>query len=199
MKKQLTKNILSVKDFANVCKESKKELNSIFKSPFVVINLLNKVASGTLSKIEGCEISPENIKLVAKELKKMHGLRYPFDASILSKNANGKFCNNYVVKKCPKFGINITDVDTNGWHYQKEIVCTYTGIYNAFARLAKIENKEQNKTLKEQEKAEKANAKKREKIEKARKAIANAFGKDFINIMTDAEILEKYKIIKKIK
>lgn len=195
----MTKNVLSVKEFNAIVKNANVELNGIFKSPFVVINLLNKVASGTLSRIEGCEISPENIRKVAKELKRMHGKRYAFDISVLPTNENGKICNNFVSKRCPKFGIKLTDIDENGYHYQKEIVCTYTGIFNAFAKIAKVDISDKNKQIKADARKAKADAKEKAKFEKAKKAVSLAFGNDFAVTLTDAQIIEKYEILRKIK
>ena len=195
----MTKNVLSVKEFNAIVKNANVELNGIFKSPFVVINLLNKVANGTLSKIEGCEITPENIKKVAKELKRMHGKRYAFDINVLQRDFNGKICNEYVSKRCPKFGIKLSNVDKCGYHYTKEIPCTITGIFNAFARIAKVDISEQNKQIKVDARKEKAVAKEKAKIEKARKAVNLAFGNDFVGTLTDAQIVEKYEILRKIK
>lgn len=195
----MKKQNLSVKEFNVIVKNANVELNGIFKSPFVVINLLNKVANGTLSKIEGCEITPENIKKVAKELKQLHGKRYAFDINVLSRDFNGKICNEYASKKCPKFGIKLSNIDENGYHYTKEIPCTITGIFNAFARIVKVDISESNRQAKADARKAKADAKEKAKIEKARKAVHLAFGNDFADTLTDAQILEKYGILRKIK
>ena len=47
----MKQNFLSAKEFTNVVKGAKVEINGTFKNPFVVVNLLNKAAKGDFSKI----------------------------------------------------------------------------------------------------------------------------------------------------
>lgn len=207
----MAKKNLSTKEFNVIVKGAKVELNGIFKSPFVVINLLNKASKGDMAKINGCNIKPENLKAVANELKRIHGNRYAFVMDVLPKSENGKI--GYFVEIPEKqneiVNINNGEIVTFG---KKELIvnngkvgifnpisCTINGIFNAFAKVAKVDISTNEKQSKERAKIEKKQAKERARFEKAKKAVFSAFGNDFANTLTDAQILEKYEIIRKIK
>ena len=207
----MEKKNLSTKEFNAIVKGAKVELNGIFKSPFIVINLLNKAAKGDLSKINGCNIKPENLKKVAGELKRIHGNRYAFIIDVLPKCEGGQI--GYFVEVPEKqnelanisngeivnFGKKELIVNDGNVGIFNPIPCTINGIFNAFAKVAKVDILATEKQAKERAKIEKKQAKERAHFEKAKKSVFSAFGNDFANTLTDAQILEKYEIIRKIK
>lgn len=181
----------STKEFNEVVKGAKVELNGIFKSPFVVINLLNKAAKGDFSRIEGTNVSKENLAKVAKVLKSMHNKRYAFDLDLLTKDNKGRFVSVATSKVMPIWDYQLIDVLPNkGYKYYKPIQCTINAIFNEFAKVAKVEIKETEKAAKESEKAAKDAEKKRENMIKN---LNNAFLK---GVLTEVEYNEKLKALK---
>lgn len=165
----MKKNVFSAKEFTNVVKGAKVELNGIFKSPFIVVNLLNKAAKGDFSKVEGANVSKENIAKVAKVLKSMHSERYAFNLDLLTKDNKGRFATVATSKVMPIWDYQLIDVLPNkGYKYYKPIQCTINSIFNAFAKVAKVDIIETEKAAKESEKAAKKAAK---EFENAKKCI----------------------------
>lgn len=185
-----TKNF-GTKEFNEVVKGAKVELNGIFKSPFVVVNLLNKASKGDFSKVEGCNVSKENLSKVAKVLKSMHNERYAFNLDLLEKDDKGRFCSVATSKNLPSWDYQLIDIIPNkGYKYYKPLQCTINSIFNAFAKVAKVDVSEKEKAQKEFLKA----AKKVEKVRENRiKDLNNAFAK---GILTELEYNEKMKAVK---
>lgn len=179
----MKQNFLSAKEFTKVVKSAKGEINGIFKSPFVVVNLLNKAAKGDFSKVANCEgLTKENVAKVAKVVKNIHGGRYYFDLSVFDKDYLGRFCTrtNY---KGEISDLTADYMDVNGVSALvytdskgREIVAsgekyvilcpvpsTINGVFAAFAKVAKVE-------LSNNEKAEKAAKTAKNAVEKAEKA-----------------------------
>lgn len=153
MKNQIFSTI-SAKEFTNVVGEGRKELKTTFSSPFAIVNLLNKVAKGDMSKVKDCEgLTYENIKNVSKFVKALHAGRYAFDCVIFPKDSKGRFCTIAKTKKMPKFGVDLVDVNVEGFQYYQPIALNVTAFYNAFAKAAKVEIKAAEKAKKEEEKA----------------------------------------------
>lgn len=185
-----SKNV-SAKEFAQIVKSAKVEINGIFKSPFVVINLLNKAAKGDFNKIKGANISRENLAKVAKVLKGLHSGRYAFDMCLLTKDNKGRICSVSTSKIMPVWDYQLIDVLPNkGYKYYKPINLTINALFNEFAKVAKVEIKEIENAEKEDKKA----AKKAEKVLENRiKDLNNAFSK---GILTEFEYNEKMKALK---
>lgn len=193
----------STKEFNEIVKGAKVELNGTFKSPFVVCNLLNKAAKGDFSKVAGVEdITRENLSKVAGVIKSIHNGRYAFDMCIFEKDYKGRFCTTSKVKETgmPDYydinGISaLVYTDNKG----REIIdgvlytpisLTINGIFGAFAKVAKVDISERERAQKEFLKA----AKKAEKIRENRiKDLNNAFAK---GVLTEVEYNEKMKALK---
>lgn len=164
----------SVTEFNEVVTKSRAELNDAFKSPFVILNNLNKAAKGDLSKIKNCEgLTFEDVKAVAKVVKTLHKNRYAFDTCLLRKDSKGRFCRVSKSKVMPKFGFDLVDVNEKGFAYLRPIALNEIAFYNAFVAIAKGEvskaAKARKKAAKEAEKAAKATLSKAQKKEKSAK------------------------------
>ena len=187
----MKKNVFSTKEFNEVVKGAKVELNGIFKSPFIVVNLLNKAAKGDFSKVEGCNVSKENLSKVAKVLKGMHNDRYAFNLDLLEKDNKGRFCSVATSKNLPSWNYQLINIIPNkGYKYYKPLQCSINSIFNAFAKVAKVEIKDIENTQKAAEKAQKSAAKVREN---RIKDLNNAFAK---GILTEVEYNTKMQAIK---
>jgi hypothetical protein len=204
-----TKN-LSTKEFNEVVKGAKVEINGTFKNPFVVINLLNKAVKGDFAKVANCEINPENLKKVAKVCKGMHANRYAFDVCLFEKDSFGRFCamspfkgakgdlfadyydinNMSVLVYTDNKGREIVENEKGDLYTCAPISLTINGVFNAFAKVAKVDIIEKDKAAKEFQKA----AKKAERI-RATKLRELDRAKDK-GIITEFEYNEKLKLIK---
>ena len=184
-----TKNF-SAKEFTQVVKSAKGEVNGTFKSPFVIINLLNKAAKGDFTKVANCEgLSHENLAKVAKVVKALHGGRYAFDTIVFEKDYKGRFCtvSPFKGEVCRDYldinGISaLVATDSKG---REVITCedgkmqvfapialTVPAFFNAFAKVAKVDIIATEKA----EKAEKAAAEKAEKeYHRTRKGILSDY------------------------
>lgn len=172
-----TKNISS-KEFAAIAKSAKSQIKDVTFSPFFIINTLNKVAKGDVSKIDGCStINVDDVKTVANECKKLHGNRYAFDFALFEKDTKGRFCTRVTLPKnyvfdtdgdAVKYTFNGKDVLLSDNVYLQPISCTFTGMLSAFAKVAKVEMRETEK----RENAEKREAEKRAKKEARAKETA---------------------------
>lgn len=191
----------SSKEFSQIVKGAKSEINGVFKSPFVVVNLLNKAAKGDFSKIEGCTFTPENLSKVAKVCKSLHGERYAFDLCLFGKDTMGRFC---TLCKLPKDFVYDTDGDSVtytfkgceivGVNYMKPIACTVNGVFAAFAKVAKVDIVETEKAEKAAEKAAKKAAKDAKRTyEKMKKGVIADYNKGMI---TEAALAEKLAQLK---
>lgn len=164
----------SVSEFNEVVTNSREELKDTFKSPFVILNNLNKAAKGDFSKINNCNgLTCDNVKAVAKVVKTLHNNRYAFDTCLLRKDSKGRFCRVSKSKVMPKFGFDLVDVCEKGFSYLKPIALNEIAYYNAFVAIAKGEiskaAKARKKAEKEAEKAAKATLSKAQKKEKSAK------------------------------
>lgn len=199
----MTNKNFSTKEFNAIVKSAKVELNGTFKSPFVVCNLLNKAAKGDFSKVAGVEgLTRENLSKVAGVIKGMHGGRYAFDMSIFEKDYKGRFCTTSKAKEIGTpdyYDINgfsaLVYTDNKGREIIEGVLytpisLTINGVFNAFAKAAKVDISGKEKAQKEFLKA----AKKAAKIRENRiKDLNNAFTK---GVLTEVEYNEKMKALK---
>ena len=170
---------MKTKEFSALVKGANEELNGTFKSPYVICNLLNKAAKGDFSKVANCEgLTKENLAKVAKVVKGMHVNRYAFDTCILPK-CNGKLgtfiivpemqsekasilCGDIVTFKGKELSVN----ESGFVGIFRPISLTINGVFNAFAKVAKVQISEAEKAAKETEKAAKKAAKEYENTKK---------------------------------
>lgn len=170
---------MKTKEFNALVKGANVELNGVFKSPFVICNLLNKAAKGDFAKVANCEgLTKDNLAKVAKVVKGMHANRYAFDTCILPK-CNGKLgtfvivpekqnekasilCGEIVIFKGKELTIN----EGGFVGIFRPISLTVSGVFNAFAKVAKVQISEAEKAEKETEKAAKKAAKDYENTKK---------------------------------
>ena len=186
---------MKTKEFNAIVKGANQELNGTFKSPFIICNLLNKAAKGDFSKVANCEgLTRENLAKVAKVLKTLHSERYAFDVCILPKVC-GKLGTFKVIgeKQNEKsalisgetviFNGKVLSLNDEGYvGIFSPISLTINGVFNAFAKVAKVQISENEKAAKESEKAAKKAAK---EYENAKKCIIKdyndgLFGEDIL-------------------
>ena len=172
---------MKTKEFNAIVKSANQELNGTFKSPFVICNLLNKAAKGDFAKVANCEgLTKENLAKVAKVVKSMHTNRYAFDICILPK-CNGKLGTFIIVPEkqnekssilCGEIvtfkGKELTINECGFVGIFRPISLTISGVFNAFAKVAKVTLLENEKAAKDIEKAAKKAAK---DFENAKKCI----------------------------
>lgn len=171
-------NNISSKEFATIAKNATKQIKEVTYSPFFIINTLNKVAKGDVSKIDGCSaINVDDVKTVANECKKLHGNRYAFDFALFDKDSKGRFCTRVQLPKVYAFdtigdAVSYTfkgcNVESETHTYLKPVTCTFPGMLSAFAKVAKVEMRETEK----REAAEKREAEKLAKKEARAKETA---------------------------
>lgn len=171
-------NNISSKEFATIAKSANKQIKEVTFSPFFIVNTLNKVVKGDVSKIVGMEsINVDDVKTVANECKKLHGNRYSFDFCLFEKDTKGRFCTRVQLPKVYAFdtigdAVSYTfkgcNVESETHTYLKPVPCTFVGMLSAFAKVAKVELREAEK----KEAAEKREAEKRAKKEARAKETA---------------------------
>lgn len=174
-----TNNITS-KEFAAIAKNANKQIKDVTYSPFFIVNTLNKVVKGDVSKINGMEaINVDDVKTVANECKKLHGGRYAFDFALFEKDTKGRFCTRVTLPKkyvfdtdgdAVTYSFNGKDILLSDNVYLQPVACTFTGMLSAFAKVAKVEIRETEK----REAAEKREAEKIAKKEARAKETAEA-------------------------
>lgn len=208
---------INSKEFNAAAKGARVELKGVFNNPFVVCNLLNKAAKGDFSKIENAvNFSRENLSIVAKELKRQHGGRYPFTYDYLKNSYlfgvfDGVLCalhdakDNDANRNALLHGEQIIDEKGRYLSFDKNssivaigspVSLTINGVFNAFCKAAKVDISANEKAAKEREKAAKKEEKERAKFEKMKKAVFAVFGKDIARLFTDDDIRIKYAAIK---
>jgi hypothetical protein len=208
---------INSKEFNAAARGARIELKGVFSNPFVVCNLLNKAAKGDFSKIENAaNFSRENLSIVAKELKRQHGGRYPFDFDYLKSSSlfgvfDGVLCalhdaaDNEVNRNAILHGEQITDekgrflaFDENGSIVAvgAPVSLTINGVFNAFCKAAKVDITANEKAAKEAAKEAKKAEKQRAKFEKIKKAVFAVFTADVARLFSDDEIISKYEAIK---
>lgn len=179
-------NNISSKEFATIAKNANKQIKEVTFSPFFIVNTLNKVAKGDVTKINGMEsINVDDVKTVAKVCKTLHGGRYAFDFALFEKDTKGRFCTRVTLPKKYAFDtdgdavtytFNGKDILLSDNVYLQPVTCTFAGMLSAFAKVAKVEIRETEKReaaeKREAEKAAKKAAKAKETAEqkKARAA-----------------------------
>ena len=173
-----TKNNISSKEFATIAKNATKQIKAVTYSPFFIVNTLNKVVKGDVSKIVGMEsINVDDVKTVANECRKLHRGRYSFDFALFEKDTNGRFCTRVTLPKkyvfdtdgdAVKYTFNGKDILLSDNVYLQPVACTFTGMLSAFAKVAKVEIRETEK----REAAEKREAEKFAKKEARAKETA---------------------------
>jgi hypothetical protein len=182
----MANNNFSAKEFNGIVKGAKVEINGTFKNPFIVINLLNKAAKGDFTKVNNCDIKPENLKKVANVCKGMHKNRYAFDVCLFGKDSFGRFCtlspfkgekgnlmhdyydinNISVLIYTDNKGREIVENEKGDFYTCVPVALTITGIFNAFAKVAKVDIVATEKAEKATKKAAKDSAKEYEKAKK---------------------------------
>lgn len=204
----MSKNVISAKDFGTCAKGAKVELNGIFKNPFIVCNLLEKAAKGDFSKVANVNgITRENLAIVAKTLKKLHGNRYAFsfdfllsNSDLFRKDRNNVLCSVSTSKSVPAFKYDMLDIiaatDKTGakFMYLKPVNCTIIAIFNAFAKVAKVDLNSTEKAAKEAAKvAEKAAKDSAKEYEKAKKGVISDYNAGRI---TEFDLADKLRALK---
>lgn len=190
---------MNTKEFSTISKGAKRELKGTFTSPFVICNLLNKAAKGDFNKVANCDVlTRENLAKVAKVVKSLHNNRYAFDICVFPKNAKGEICTISTSKRCPKFGYDLINIDEKGYSYLVPVTLSVIGVFSAFAKVAKVEIRTNEKAESEAKKAAKAAKKQAETLAKAKAALISIFGESMYQL-SDVEILDKYNLIKKVK
>lgn len=201
----------SSKEFAKVVKSANQELKGTFKSPFVIVNLLNKAAKGDFAKVSGVEgITKENLSTVAKVVKNLHKGRYYFDMCLFEKDYKGRFCTLQPYKEPVCMydflgGDIVTDAKGREIRLTDEgavlfvvVPLTVTGVFNAFAKVAKIDIKNAEKVAKDMEKAQRANEKAAKKAAKfaaqRAKELSLQYIKGQISELEFSEELAKIKV-----
>lgn len=207
----MEKKNFSAKEFTTIVKGANVELNDTLKSIFVGCNILNKAAKGDFAKVQNCEnLGRDNIAKVAKVCKGMHGGRYSFDVCLFEKDSFGRFCTFAPFKgekgdlKGDYYDFNNISVlvytDGKGREIVENtkgelVICTpvsltIKGVFNAFAKVAKVDIIATEKAAKDSEKA----AKKAEKeYENAKKCII----KDYNNgLFGESDLAEKLCALK---
>lgn len=172
------KNSISSKEFAAIAKNANKQIKEVTYSPFFIVNTLNKVVKGDVSKIKGLEsINVEDVKTVAKVCKTLHGNRYAFDFALFDKDSHGRFCTRVTLPKkyvfetdgdAVTYTINGKDILLSDNVYLQPVTCTFPGMLSAFAKVAKVEIRE----IEKREAAEKREAEKLAKKEARAKETA---------------------------
>lgn len=186
---------MKTKEFSALVKSANVELNGTFKSPFVICNLLNKAAKGDFAKVANCEnLTKDNLAKVAKVVKSLHSGRYAFDVCVLPKTCGklgtfvsvpekqSELCSIVSGEIVYHNGKILCVNDDNQVGVFRSIPLTITGVFNAFAKVAKVEILATEKAAKESEKAAKKAAK---EYESAKKYII----KDYNNGLFGEEIL----------
>lgn len=195
-----TLNFKSVKEFTQVAREGKKQMNELLNSPFVVINELNKIMKGDINKIKNCEnYDVDAVKEVGKTLKAIHGKNNAFDfdylleSGICEKNLDGKLCALRLVKQMPAYTNRLVDIIPNkGYKAFVPVSLTRNAIYDLFVKAAKVE-------IKAVEKAEKAAKASESKELKKAKAVLSNIVRDYNNgKLSEFEFCEKAKAQKAI-
>jgi hypothetical protein len=157
--------------------------------------LLNKAAKGDFSKVANCEnLTKDNLSKVAKVVKTLHNNRYAFDVCLLPKVC-GKLGTFKIVgeKQNEKtalmsgeivtFNGKVLSLNDEGYvGIFSPISLTISGVFNAFAKVAKVEISATEKAAKDSEKAAKKAAK---EYENAKKCIikdynSGLFGEDIL-------------------
>ena len=217
-----TKNFqtLSSKEFTKVATAATKEVVTTFKSPFIIINQLNKFVAGDYNKVIGCEsLSRENTKIVGAHVKKLHDGRYPFAFDVLPKSRFNKRLGYFVPTPAQQgelsnilageivlstaagtIGKELCVQQAESGDYIvgvfKPISLTVPAVFAAFKRLVANNLREGEKAAKDAAKAAKQAAKQAAKLAKAKAAVEAVFGKGLACQFTESEILTKYAAIK---
>lgn len=179
-------NSISSKEFVAIAKNANKQIKEVTFSPFFIVNTLNKVVKGDVSKINGMEsINVDDVKTVAKVCKTLHGGRYAFDFCLFDKDSFGRWCTRTTLPKkyvletdgdAVTYTINGKDVICGENVYLQPISCTFTGMLSAFAKVAKVEIRETEKReaaeKREAEKAAKKAARAKETAEQKKARVA---------------------------
>jgi hypothetical protein len=198
MKKNVNNAVTTAKNNAknvnNNVKSAKNELKNVLTSAFAGINFLNKVVSG---KIGGgllpSGMSVDNIKFVAAELKKIHGGRYAFTADVLTKDNKGRICTRERSRKMPVWDFQLVDIVSGKYEYLRPCSAGIT-IQKLFAVFADIVKADAAAKV-AKAKADAATAKVAANKKQKRDVVFAVFG-ELANTFTDAQIEEKYNIIK---
>ena len=204
-----TINFSNVREFNAVANNSKKQVSGIFKSPFVILTLLNKAYKGDVSamnRLASEQVNISDFKTISAYLKQIHKSRYPFDYDYLLnpgskyvKDSKNRLCTIKVKNSCPVWGYDLLNVSEEGWSYLEPVPLTIPAYYNAFLATAKGYLTSKIKADKQAQKAKRLEDKKRERLAKAKKVLTNIIGETAVSLLTDIELLDKYEIIRRAK
>lgn len=168
MRKKIMRNntaITSVKELNDVRKNAKAQANALVFSPFFIMNTLNGIYSGNVTKgTKELIASGYSVDAILALGKALNNGKRPFSVDMFAKD-NGIFCELVTTKKCPKWGYNLYGVSPNGWTYYRPIKCTFGAFIDAWARIAKYDV---SATEAEAKKAEREKAKVAKKAAKAK-------------------------------
>ena len=184
----------NVKNVNNNVKNAKSELKNVLTSAFAGINYLNKVVSEKIGGgllADGMDVT--SIKLVASELKKIHGGRYAFTADILIKDNKGRICTRERSRRMPIWDYQLLDIVNGKYEYLRPCSAGITNqkLFSVFADIVKADAAA--KVAKA--KADAAAAKVAANKEQMKNVVFAVFG-ELANTFTDEQIREKYNIIK---
>lgn len=194
LKNAVTTAKVNAKNVNENVKNAKGELKNVLTSAFAGINYLNKVVSG---KIGGgllpAGMDVTSIKAVASELKKIHGGRYAFTADVLTKDKKGRICTRERSKRMPIWDYQLQDI-VNGKYVYLRPCSAGIKIEKLFATFADIVKADAAAKV-AKAKADAAAAKVAANKKQMRDVVYAVFG-EYANTFTDAQIEEKYNIIK---
>ena len=198
MKKNVNNAVVTAKENAknvnNNVKNAKSELKNVLTSAFAGINYLNKVVSG---KIGGgllpSDMDITSVKVIASELKKIHGGRYAFTADVLTKDKNGRICTHERSKHMPIWEYQLIDIINGKYEYLRPCSAGIT-IQKLFAVFADIVKADAAAKV-AKAKADAAAAKVASNEKRMKDVVFSVFG-ELANTFTDEQIKEKYNIIK---
>lgn len=198
MKKNMNNAVNTAKENAknvnNNVKNAKGELRNVLTSAFAGINYLNKVVSGKIGGgllPTGMDVT--SIKAVASELKKIHGGRYAFTADVLTKDNKGRICTRERSKRMPVWEYQLLDI-VNGKYVYLRPCSAGIKIEKLFATFADIVKADAAAKV-AKAKADAAAAKVAANKKQMKDVVYAVFG-EYANTFTDAQIEEKYNIIK---
>ena len=199
MKKNINNAVTKAKEnqkkVNETVKSAKTQVKNLLTNAFVGVNFFNKVVSGKI----GAGLLPEglninSIKETAKLLKEIHGGRYAFTVDILHKDRYNRFCSVSFCGRVPSHNYDMIDITKAGrFSYWRPISegMPFTQFFNLFADYVKADAAAKVAKAKADAAAAKVAANKKQMHD----VVFAVFG-ELANTFTDAQIEEKYNIIK---
>ena len=180
----------------SVCKSANKELKDVFTNAFVLCNTLNKVVSGKVGDglLSGTNINVDSLREMAKLLKEYHRQRYAFNVDVLPKDRFGRFCMPAKMRGVPAHDFDMIALNSKcvaTYLRPIELGVSINAFVSYFSSLLRTDAREKLESARAKELAAKHTA----NMDKMRKVVGGVFG-EFANAFTDAQIREKYELIK---